>query len=125
MVAIFMLLQTGAAGGEAIPLGDGGYASALFRMIFYLALICGVIYVALRFLMPRLFRWRMPGAGPMRIVDQLQLGSGKSIGLVKAVGRYYLISIAEGNVRLLKELEASEVEELYPSARKQEEQKRS
>ncbi len=100
-----------------LPGGEGNYLGLLFRMIFYLALICGAIYMAMRYLMPKIFRWRMPGGSAMAVVDRIPVGTGKTVCVVRAVGRYYLIGVADGSVRMLTELDEKEVTAHYPNIR--------
>lgn len=111
--AFWLQTNTPAAEGE-LPVGEGNYAALLLRMVFYLALICGAIWLALRYLMPKVFRWRMPGGSAMTVVDRIPVGTGKTVCVVRAVGRYYLIGVAEGSVRLLKELDEKDVATHYP-----------
>jgi len=113
--ALWLQTNTAPAANGELPVGDTGYAMLLFRMILYLALICGAIWLVLRYLMPRVFRWRMPAGGAMTVVDRIPVGSGKTICVVRAVGRYYLIGVADSSVRLLTELDDKDVAAHYPS----------
>ncbi len=107
-----------------IPLPDGGvpatgesYGFLLLRMVFYLALICLAIYAVLRFVMPRFFRWRMPGGGAMTVIDRISIGAGRTVCVIRAVGRYYLVGVSDGGVRMMKELDEKDVFAHYPAVR--------
>jgi len=94
--------------------GGESYFWLLLQMILYLGIICLVVVLLLRWLLPRLNRWRLPSKGPMALIDQIPLGGGKSVCIVKSVGKYYLLGVAEGGVCLITELDAGQVEEHYP-----------
>lgn len=102
---------------HALPTDPGigsGYFSLLLRTLFYLLAISVLVYVALRWVGPRLFRWNFSPHGSMAVLDRLPLGGHKSVCVVRAVGRYYLIGVTDSQVRLLTELDAQEVESRYP-----------
>ena len=115
---IAVLLQTGASlpGGGA-PEGGESYGFLLLKMVFYLALICLAIYAVRRFVMPRFFRWRRPGGGEMTVIDRISIGAGRSVCVIRAVGRYYLVGVSDGGVRMMKELDENEVFVHYPAVR--------
>jgi flagellar biogenesis protein FliO len=95
-------------------MSGGNYVWAFVRMVVYLALVCLVMYAVVRWLLPRLHRWRYPGRGDMMLIDQIPLGGAKSICLIKAVGRYYLVGIGGESIHLISELDPGEVEARYP-----------
>lgn len=45
----------------------------------------------------------------MKIIDRLVVGQNKSIVIVDIQGKYYLVSITENNIELLKELDSLEI----------------
>jgi len=46
----------------------------------------------------------------MKIVDRIAVGQNKSIVIVNISGKYYLVSITENNIELLKELDNLEID---------------
>ena len=105
--------STGAS-GQAF--GQMTYVSMLLRLFVYLIVICGGLYVAAKWIVPRLTRWRLARGSPVTLIDQFALGKGRSICVVKVLRRYYLMGVTDGSVRLLTELDASEVEAAYPTS---------
>lgn len=94
----------------------GGYLELMLRMLFYLALVCGVLWFGARWVLPRLYKQRFGPSRRMGMIDQVVLGTGRSVCLLKVVDRYFLVGVAEGGVRLMSELSAVEVEAAYPEA---------
>jgi flagellar biogenesis protein FliO len=98
-----------------VPIEDGSYTGLLVRMVLSLAVVSALLYVVLRWLMPRLARWRFASTGPLVLVDRLHLGGGRSVCLLRAAGRYFLLGVTDGGVRLLSELPPGDVEAAYPA----------
>ena len=98
------------------PATGGGYLELLLRMFFYLALVCAVLWFGGRWVLPRLYRRRFGPDRAMGIIDQIVIGPGKSIAVVKVLEHFYLVGISDGGVRLMTELPRAEVESAYPRA---------
>jgi flagellar biogenesis protein FliO len=92
----------------------GGYLTLLLRTLLYLVAISLIIYAALRWVVPRVFRWDFRARGSLAVIDRLSMGGHKSVCVMRAVGRYYLIGVTDSQVRLLTELDPQEVEANYP-----------
>ena len=76
---------------QALPSDPGtgsGYFSLLLRTLLYLLAITAI--------------------------DRLPLGGHKSVCVLRAAGRYYLVGVTDSQVRLLTELDPQEVESRYP-----------
>ena len=100
-------------------LGIGnGYFTLLLRTLLYLVAISLLVYVALKWVAPRVFRWNFPGSSSMAVIDRLPMGGHKSVCVVRAAGRYYLVGVTDAQVRLLTELDPQEVEANYPDKAK-------
>ena len=102
---------------QALPSDPGtgsGYFSLLLRTLLYLLAITVLVYVALKWVAPRLFRWNFTAGGSMAVIDRLPLGGHKSVCVLRAAGRYYLVPGTDSHVRLLTELDPQEVESRYP-----------
>lgn len=70
-----------------------------------LAIVCGLAYVVLRWVLPRL---QIAGASQSRlikIVDLVALDANRKIYLVEMANRWMLISSSEAGVHLIKEFE--------------------
>ncbi|NNE08559.1 MAG: flagellar biosynthetic protein FliO [Gemmatimonadetes bacterium] len=114
ILPLALLLQTADTSiAGAFPAGESNYMGMLFRMLLSLAAICVFIYFVGRYLMPRLFGMRTPGAGELTMIDQVPIGAGRAVCIVRAVGKYYLIGVAEKGVDLIAELDADEVRSRY------------
>jgi flagellar biogenesis protein FliO len=92
----------------------GGYFTLLLRTLLYLLAISLLIYVVLKWVVPRLFRWNFPASSSMAVIDRLPIGGHKSVCVMRAVGRYYLVGVTDSQVRLLSELDPRDVEANYP-----------
>jgi flagellar biosynthetic protein FliO len=102
--------------GAAPPdLGLGGsYLTLLLRTLLYLVAISLLVYVALKWVFPRVFRWNLAGGSAMSVIDRLPMGGHRSVCVVRAAGRYYLVGVTDAQIRLLSELDPREVEASYP-----------
>ncbi|MEZ4652063.1 MAG: flagellar biosynthetic protein FliO [Candidatus Eisenbacteria bacterium] len=96
----------------------GGYFTLLLRTLLYLVAISLLIYVALKWVFPRVFRWNFPGSSSMAVIDRLPMGAHKSVCVVRAAGRYYLVGVTDAQIQLLTELDPQEVEANYPDKAK-------
>lgn len=95
---------------------ETNYWTLLFRGFLALALIIAALYASARWILPRFVNWRVGSSEGMAVIDRLPLGGGRAVCVTRAVGRYYLVGVSEGQVRLLAELEESEVQAHYPNA---------
>ena len=77
------------------------YSWEIAKMIFYLSLILGAIYLLANFLKKKVFQ---PASGKyLKTIEQLYLGPKKSLKLVKVKEEILLLSITEEEIVLLKE----------------------
>jgi flagellar biosynthetic protein FliO len=101
----------GASGAELPSLG-----SSIALSFASLALVCLLAYLALRWLAKRGVG---QGAGPLRVVARCPLEPRRSVYMIEAAGRYFLVGVGEGPMALLAELDASAVPPLAdPSAKR-------
>ena len=118
-----LLFQAFQQGGLADSLGtlpssflDGpGYWGLLFRAFLSLGAILAILYLTVRLILPRLVRWRVGSNTTMTLIDRLHLGGARSLCIVRAAGKYYLVGVTDGSVQLLNELTESEVATHYPT----------
>jgi flagellar protein FliO/FliZ len=77
------------------------YSWEVAKIIFYLSLVLGIIYLLANFLKKRFFN---PARGlHMETIEQLYLGPKKSLKLVRVREVVLLLSITENETKLLKE----------------------
>lgn len=81
--------------GDVDPLG------MLVQTVIYLALVAVVLYVGLRWGLPRLLGKRMVGKGSLELVEQLPLGGNRSVCVVRVEGRKYLLGVTDHGIRTL------------------------
>lgn len=84
------------------------YGSLLVRTLIALAIVIVLVWVALRYGLGRLSGARAAG-GPLRLLARRSLDGRRSVVLLEAAGRTFLLGVAEGQVSLLAELEAEAV----------------
>jgi len=88
----------------------------LVKMILFLGII---LYLA-QFLLHYLERYSKPVGKNMQILDKIQVSKTSSIGVVKILDTYYLMSFAEQSNEILKELDVSEVANYIQAPEKKE-----
>jgi flagellar biosynthetic protein FliO len=91
----------GAPAGELPSLG-GSIALSFVS----LGLVCLVAYVALRFLSRRGVG---QGTGPLKVVARCPLEPRRSVYLIEAAGRCFLVGVGDGPMSLLAEVDPSAV----------------
>ena len=86
-------------------MGDIDTLGMLVQTVIYLALVAAVLYVALRWGVPRIFGRRIPGKGSLELVERLPLGGNRSVCIVKADGKKYLIGVTDHEICALDVLD--------------------
>ena len=90
---------------------EANFLLMLLRTIVALAVVCGIVYLLFRWLLPRLQHLQPPGK-MMRVVDSLAVGERQRVMIVEVANRYFLVSAAGGGgVQLIGELDAKEIAE--------------
>ncbi len=88
---------------------EANFIYMLVRTMIALVVVCGVVYLLFRWLLPRLQQLQPPGK-MMRVVDSLALGERQRVFIVEVAGRYFLVSASSGQaVTLISELSAAEI----------------
>ena len=90
--------------------GDTNYVALLGQTVLYLALISFGLYAFLKWVFPRMFGRKGMGGSSMKLVDRLPIGGNRSVCIVKAGHKHYLIGVTDGQIQLLSELEDEDVE---------------
>lgn len=94
--------------------GEGGAAllPMMLRTAAGLALVCGLCYVIVRIVMPRLFALRPGGAaGAVRVVCAVTLEPRRRLYVVEIAGQWMVLSASEAGVNLVTLLERAAAEE--------------
>ena len=94
-----------AAAGDALPVS---YGWALLRMLVALVVVCGAVYLVLRFGLKRLTGARAT-AQRMRVVDRCSLSANRGLWIVEVGGRTLLLGEAEGGISNLAELDPEQL----------------
>ena len=85
-----------------------GYGWALLQTVAALALVCAGAYFVLRYVVPR----ALPGArGPVRVIGRVAVEPKRSLLLVEAAGRCFLVGSSEGGMHLIAELDPARLAE--------------
>jgi flagellar biogenesis protein FliO len=71
------------------------------KLIFILAGVLLLAYVALRFWLPKLSGLRNASAGPLHVVARLALQPGKTLFVVKAGADFFMIGTSESDIHYL------------------------
>ena len=81
----------------------------LVRTMISLLIVCAIVYLLFRWLLPRLQQLQPPGK-MMRVVDSLALGERQRVFIVEVAQRYFLVSASAGQaVTLISELNAADI----------------
>lgn len=81
----------------------------LVRTMIALLIVCAIVYLLFRWLLPRLQQLQPPGK-MMRVVDSLALGERQRVFIVEVAQRYFLVSASAGQaVTLISELNAADI----------------
>lgn len=85
--------------------------SSFFQLILSLAVVCGLIYLTFRVILPKLSGFQS-GANVIKIVEKIQLDAKKQLCVIEVGGRWMLIGTSENMVSLISELNETEVAEI-------------
>lgn len=84
-----------------------GTIKEIFSLLLSLAGIVAVLFVTYygtRWITARADK--MSQSKYMNVVDRIMLGQNKYLAIVEISGRYYLLSVADSNISIIKELDA-------------------
>jgi len=87
----------------------GGYGWYLLQTLLALGVVCAAAYLVLRFVVRR----AIPGArrGPVRILTRVAVEPKRSLLLVEAAGRCFLVGSSEAGLSLIAELDPAKLAE--------------
>lgn len=98
------------------------YLVLLGALALVLVLIGGVVHLLRRYA----GGWGTLGVAPrLKVVDRIALGQRQGLAVVRVGGRHIVVSVGEGGVRPIVELDADEGFELYPVAEEEGADRRS
>lgn len=81
------------------------YGWMLLRMIGVLAAVCGLAWVLLRWGLKRLSPYQPESAGRLEVVEQLPVGSKRSLMVVRAGREYWLVGASESGLEQIGRLD--------------------
>lgn len=100
--------SSGGEGLEGLEVG-AGFGDLLFLLLqtaLVLGAICGLAWLSLRWLLPRLYgSSAAEGGGQIRVVETHRLDSRRGLYLVEVRGRAFLLAGSEQGIRLLAALD--------------------
>jgi flagellar protein FliO/FliZ len=110
---LFLLLTSGMGSGEEINFG-----MLFVRMVLFLLLVLGLIYVLLRKVLPMVIQ--APGFGnrTVKILERVPLDQKRSLLVVEVQEKVYLIGAAEGQINVLMELDREKITAQVASSQK-------
>ena len=76
----------------------------LVQTIVALAVVCGLAYLLFRVVLPR-FTYNSGSKSMVRIVDRVPIDARKSLCVIEVAGKWLLVSVSEGGVELVAELD--------------------
>ena len=95
---------------SAPPAEPGGYGLFLFETLVILALVCVAAWAFIRFGVRRLHPTGGGRRGPLRLVARLPLEPRRTLFIVEAAGKTFLVGASEhGPLTSLAELDPAEV----------------
>ena len=86
------------------------------QTILALGFVCLLAYVVLRVILPRL-NLATSGKSIVTVIDRTPLDQRRSLFVIEVTGRWLLISVSEGGVQLISELDAHKAAEASAALR--------
>lgn len=97
------------------PVGSGtiGYWGMLLQTLAYLVLLCVIAYAVVRWVLPRSLPRRFGPSRGITVLDQWNLGKGRSLCVVRVLKDYYLLGVTDHSIQCIATLPSPEVESTY------------
>jgi flagellar biogenesis protein FliO len=99
------------AAGQLPELGWGSLALSFAS----LGVVCLVAYLALRFLAGRGVGRGAVSAGAVRVLARCPLEPRRSVYLIEAAGRCFLVGVGDGPMAMLAEVDGAKIERAVPT----------
>ena len=87
---------------------------AYFKLLLVLGLILVLVFVGLRYGLPRMSGLRQLSSGPIRVIARYPLEPRKTLYIVRTGGGYYLVGTSESGIHFLTALDSGSVEAALP-----------
>jgi flagellar protein FliO/FliZ len=119
VACILLLARQSPPIDPAQPAGSDSFAWMLLQTLLALAVVCGLMYVLFRWVLPRLSPTGSQ-RGMVRVVDAVTLEPRRNLYVIEVTGRWLLIASSEAGVQLIGELDAAaakQEEELHARGR--------
>lgn len=95
---------------ESSPSADRDYIASLLRTMLALAAVCGLAYLLLGKLLPKLMKIAPANAtGIISVVDRLPLDQRRAVYVIRAGQSYFLVGITDQGMTMLSRLDESDV----------------
>jgi flagellar biogenesis protein FliO len=91
--------------------GGGNFVWMLLQTLFALAVVCGLIYLIFRWILPR---FGVPGhsaSGLVSILDSIGIEPRRNLYVIKVANRSILIATSEAGVQFISDLDTTLVED--------------
>jgi flagellar biosynthetic protein FliO len=102
---------------EAAPTDLPGFGSAIAVSFLSLGLVCLAAYFALKWLSRRTGPGAFGGRGPLKVLARQSLDPKRSVFVLEAANRCFLVGAADGGLSLLAELDKEAVARDIAAAR--------
>jgi flagellar protein FliO/FliZ len=85
--------------------------SSFAQMILSLTVVCGVIYLTFRVILPKISGYQFTDS-IIKVVEKVPIDAKKHLCVIEVGGRWMLVATSENNVNLISELNETEVAEI-------------
>ncbi len=90
---------------------DSGFIMQSFRMIAVLVFVIALIYVIFRLILPKFFKVGYGASGAVKVLARCPLEIKKTIYVIEACEKYFLIGVTENGMTNLGEVDAEYAKE--------------
>lgn len=85
--------------------------SGIIQTFFALVLVCTLIYITFRVIIPRLSEVRF-SRGAIKIIERMPIDAKKSLFIIETGGSWMLIGASENGINLIRKLDEAEISEI-------------
>ncbi|MEW6729819.1 MAG: flagellar biosynthetic protein FliO [Acidobacteriota bacterium] len=88
----------------------------VLKMGLMLGGVCLLMFVLLRYGLPRFVGMQAPGAGLMRVIARFPLETQKTLYIVEAAGKHLLLGVTQERIEVLSELPSEAIQAALDAA---------
>jgi flagellar biosynthetic protein FliO len=85
--------------------------STFLQMLLSLVVVCGLIYVTFRFVLPKISNFQF-GNNVIKVVEKVPIDLKKTLCVIEVGGRWMLIGTSDNGVNLISEFTKNEIAEI-------------